>query len=705
MPDRSHSPHWLSADSMESRGGAFAALAALVVGWTIVACSLAGLLVAFVWFEPTVPELVAGAGALAAGAGTIVLARSGRWRFASGFAVCGVFVSLALGTFHSGNVLAPWSMGFFALVTLATLTLGGRAGAAATLASIACLAALAAAFRGEAAPPVDPAAVIVAQGIALLGVAFLLHFARARTEGALTAAERHERELGIRELELESVRERFQVLSESSQHLITELDMQGNVVYASPNHREVVGWAPEELIGRSWRKVIPPDLQVGADLAIPVQTLGAEMSVTTYRARHRDGSVLWLESRGRAFGAADGQTRLLAVTLDITQRVALETQLRQSQKLEAVGLLAGGVAHDFNNLLTVIDLNSELLLGEARFSGETALHEIREAGRRAQALTRQLLAFSRRRALRPRILDLDRTLSRVEGLLRRILGEHIEISFRPSLEPLHVFIDPTELEQVIVNLAVNARDAMPRGGRLEIATGLANRPSGAGDEKESWAVIEVRDEGEGMTPEVLSRLFEPFFTTKEVGQGSGLGLAVVHGIIEQSGGRVEVESESGVGTCFRISLRSVEAPASDELEAPAREPQTGGSETILIAEDDRMLRGLVCSILEDGGYRVIEAATGREALEAVERSEQGVDLLLTDLVMPEVDGRVLSARLAEISPASRTLFMSGHPDRGQPGAAQDDLPEGRVIAKPFTRGELLSTIRAVLDGQESGARA
>ena len=700
MPDRSSSLRWLAPTAMEGRRGALAASTARVVGWTMAACGLAGLAAGTLFFDPRPSNLLLCAGAIAVGVGTIALARLGYPRAAGFLAVGGSFAIVALGTWAAEHLLGPSTVGFFAMVIVAGLTLGGLGGVVTAAVSTAYLATLAYWLRAEPAVVVDPGRAVVAQGIVLMGVAVLLQFVRGRIDDALGQAESHELDLEARTRELESERERFQVMSENSQHLITELDLEGNILYASPNHREVLGWGPEELVGRDWLKVMHPEAQADAQLPLEEQLRGGEFAETCYRVRHRDGSILWLESMGRVFRTADGETRLLGVTRDVTERVALETQLRQSQKLEAVGLLAGGVAHDFNNLLTVIDLNSEILLGEDRFSEELAIQEIQAASQRAQSLTRQLLAFSRRQPLRPRVVDLEGTIRDVETLLLRVLGEHVTLMFHPSLEPLHVLIDPTELEQVVLNLVVNARDALPEGGRIEITTRRETRSlAEAGEAKESWAVLEVRDEGEGMGPDVMSRVFEPFFTTKEVGEGTGLGLAVVHGIVEQSGGRIEVESEPGRGTCFRVYLRRVEPTELEAQEARPPSPRATGAETILLAEDDRVVLRLVRSILEEGGYRVIEAASGLEALSLLQRGEETIDLLLTDVVMPKVSGRELGAQLAELRPGTPTVYMSGYPDRGRREPSLDPLPGDRVIGKPFKRSELLSMVRSALDGR------
>jgi CheY-like chemotaxis protein len=357
--------------------------------------------------------------------------------------------------------------------------------------------------------------------------------------------------------------------------------------------------------------------------------------------------------------------------------------------MEAVGRLAGGIAHDFNNLLTAISGYSEFLISgtdDPRLRRHA--EEIKRAAGRAAGLTGQLLAFSRRQVLNPRVLDLNATVVDMDMMLRRVIGEDVELltMLDPTLAPVRA--DPTQLEQVILNLAVNARDAMPDGGSMTIETTNVT--------VEDTAFVELRltDTGVGMGADELQQLFDPFFTTKD--GGTGLGLATVYGIVEQSGGRIEVESSPGLGASFRILLPaagSAVEPAGAEPEAPAA---ANGEETVLLVEDEAIVRRLVAEILESNGYSVLQAGDGPSALELLRRHTGGVDLLLTDVVMPDVNGRDLAERLAVISPSMRILFMSGYSDEAvyRHGVIS---PNAAFIEKPFTERTLAGKVREVLD--------
>jgi CheY-like chemotaxis protein len=374
--------------------------------------------------------------------------------------------------------------------------------------------------------------------------------------------------------------------------------------------------------------------------------------------------------------------------------------------MEAVGRLAGGVAHDFNNLLTVIASGTELLLQSLRDPAEREYAEmIRQAGERGAGLTRQLLAFSRRQVLRPEVLDLNALLTDLQRLLRRLIGEDIEQVTDLSPEAGRVRADRTQLEQVVMNLAVNARDAMPQGGRLTLRTHNANvsdqttplpRARGwvpPGD----YTVLEVRDTGLGMTEEVKAHLFEPFFTTKEQGKGTGLGLATVYGVVRQTGGHIVVESEPGQGTAFRIYLPRTDLPTASA--APAREAGAlqARQETVLLVEDEEAVRAMVRRILQAKGYTVLEACDGEEALQVSTRFAGGIDLMLTDVVMPRTDGLQLAGRLRELRPATRVLYMSGYPDDAL--VRQAVTASGKAfLQKPFSPGALAERVREVLDG-------
>ncbi len=381
----------------------------------------------------------------------------------------------------------------------------------------------------------------------------------------------------------------------------------------------------------------------------------------------------------------------------------LEQQLRQAQKMEAVGRLAGGVAHDFNNLLTVINGYAEMIIARAAVGSpdRADAEEILQAGERAAALSRQLLAFSRKQILAPRVLSLNAVVSGIERMLRRLMGEDIEIVTALDGGLVNVRADPGQIEQVLMNLAVNARDAMPNGGRLLLET--ANvvldeefRRSHPGAATGPHAMLGVSDTGTGMDAETQAHLFEPFFTTKEPGKGSGLGLSTVYGIVKQSGGSIRVYSEPGKGAVFKVYLPRVDAPAS--APGPAARPPgpLRGTETILLVEDADGIRKLMYEILREQGYALLLAADGNEAFRLVEQHPETIHLLLTDVVLPGMGGPAIAHRARALRPAIRVLFTSGYTDRGvvENGAIE---PGPNFLQKPFTAEELGRKVREVLD--------
>ncbi len=389
---------------------------------------------------------------------------------------------------------------------------------------------------------------------------------------------------------------------------------------------------------------------------------------------------------------------------DLTDRRQLESQLWHSQKMEAVGRLAGGVAHDFNNLVTVIGGYSDLLLMNLPRNSTLHRHaeEIKKAGDRAASLTRQLLAFSRRQVLEPRVLDLNAVIGNVEKMLRRLIGEDIVLStaLHPGLWPVKT--DPGQLEQVLLNLAVNARDAMPGGGKLTIETGNVTRTSTqAGRYRPTmppgqYVLLAVSDTGAGIDPEIRSHIFEPFFTTKEEGKGTGLGLATVYGIVKQSGGYIWVYSEPGQGASFKIYLpRAQEVSAN--LPGHAVQPHLrGGTETILVTEDEGAVRKLVHDALESAGYKVLEAEDAREALRLAGEHNNEIDLLLTDVVMPGINGRELAGKLRLLDSGIRVVYMSGYAENAI--VHHGIVDRGAVLLqKPFTPDELVRKVRETLD--------
>jgi two-component system cell cycle sensor histidine kinase/response regulator CckA len=397
----------------------------------------------------------------------------------------------------------------------------------------------------------------------------------------------------------------------------------------------------------------------------------------------------------------------VAVFDNITERKRLEAQLRQSQKMESVGRLAGGVAHDFNNLLTVMLSNAALAkdgLSE-RDPARSDIEEIEEAARRAAVLTRQLLAFARRQAAEPRALDLNAVTLAMDKMLRRLIGEDVELVTLLAENLGVVWADPGHVEQVLVNLAVNARDAMPGGGKLTIETSnltldaeYAARHVGVAPGE--YVLLAVSDSGHGMAPEILEHVFEPFFTTKELGRGTGLGLSTCYGIVKQSGGWIWVYSEPGQGTSFKIYLPRIQAEA--EAFAPAAPAALrGGSETILLVEDDAKVRDIALRSLRERGYRVLEAANGGEALRAAENQSEPIALLLTDVVMPQMGGRELAARVRALRPQIKVLYTSGYTE--QAIVHREVLGRGiAFLPKPFDPTSLARKVREVLDATEPG---
>ena len=421
------------------------------------------------------------------------------------------------------------------------------------------------------------------------------------------------------------------------------------------------------------------------------------------QARRKDGTPIWVIQNVSLLADEDGEEMILGTVFDVTERRRLEEQLLQSQKMEAVGRLAGGIAHDFNNLLTAIAGYSDLLLAElpGNDSRRESAVEIREAGRRAAGLTQQLLAFSRRQVLEPRVLDLNAVIAGMEKMLRRVIGEDIELTTALDTDLWRTMADPGQIEQAIVNLAVNARDAMPRGGRLTLETANVTL-----DEKfaSAYATVQpgphvmlaVSDTGVGMDAALQSRLFEPFFTTKERGKGTGLGLSTTYGIVKQSGGSIWVYSEPGVGTAFKIYLPRSEEPMTkrETPPVPLAAARTG-SETVLLVEDEAEVRRLVERLLRMQGYAVIAAASPAEAITAA-RAAGKIDLLVTDVIMPGMNGREMARLLAAERPRMRVLYMSGYTDAAI--AQQGILPPGTAfLSKPFTPDVLARKVREVLD--------
>ena len=515
----------------------------------------------------------------------------------------------------------------------------------------------------------------------------------ARLVPALRRAVREAEERAARKRAEEDLRQReesFHLLFESNPHPMWVFD-RDTLCFLEVNSAAIAhyGYSRDEFLAMRITDIRPAD--------------DAGNVVGAVRHRLKDGRVIDVEIAAHDI-EFEGRAGRLVVAHDVTERKRLEAQLLQSQKLEAVGQLAAGVAHDFNNLLNVITGYSELLLRSlpAKGTDRERTEQVRRAAERGAGLTRQLLAFSRRQVLEPRVLDLNAALADVQSMLTRLIGEDIRIvtSFDPALG--RVFADPGQMEQVLVNLVVNARDAMPEGGALVLETSNVDLDESyarthPGSTPGRHVRLAVSDTGHGMDAATASRVFEPFFTTKPRGKGTGLGLATVHGIVQQSGGHVDVYSELGHGTTFKIYLPRVEAEEARPADEGARVEPHRGTETIVLVEDEDGLRALIREVLEDAGYRVAEAADPEHGLAAVRAQPGGIDLLMTDVILPQMRGNELADRVREISPRARVVFMSGYTDEaiGQHAVL---TPGAHFLQKPFTLDALLAKVRAVLEG-------
>ena len=522
-----------------------------------------------------------------------------------------------------------------------------------------------------------------------------------RMVGAMSdVTRRHEAESLVRESE-----ERLRKLVENVLDVICEVDASGVVRYASPSVRTVLGYEPGQFIGRSALDLVHfEDLEhTGRTLRRTFEDAGV-VQRAEFRVRKADGEWAAFEASAKATTAADGTPIAVIAARDVTGRRELEERLRQATRLEAVGVLAGGVAHDFNNLLTSVLGHAELILGDVRGDDPIRpdLEEIRRAAHRAAELTRQLLAFSRRQVVAPRVVDLNHVIEGVATMLRRLLGEDITLDLDLARDLTPVFADAAQLEQVVVNLAANARDAMPKGGRLTIRTRMRSPPPDPRGlppvlARAGQVTVLVEDTGEGMDAKTLAHVFEPFFTTKPPGRGTGLGLATVYGIVSQAGGHISVESEVGRGTRFTIRLPPADLEAmyaTEDLPEPA--PAAVGSETILLVEDETPVRQLALRVLRTAGFQVL-AAPGPEEADRLAREFNGnIDLLLTDVVMPERSGPALAEGLVARRPGLRVLYMSGYTDGQlhQHGVLQRGVA---LLAKPFTPEQLVRRVRAALD--------
>jgi PAS domain S-box-containing protein len=504
--------------------------------------------------------------------------------------------------------------------------------------------------------------------------------------------------------------ERFHAIFQNAGIGIALGNLQGETIATNPALQKMLGYTAEELLSMPLPMADAQD--TAEDLRLMQEVVARVRDYYQLEKKYirHDGGILWGRLTVSMIFSPDGAPcYAVGMVEDITaQKLAAEAlarseeQLRQSQKMEAIGRLAGGVAHDFNNLLTAILGHTHLLLsalpdGEERVDADA----IRLAAERAAGLTRQLLAFSRKQAMQPLTLDLNEVVRSIEPMLLRLIGEDVRFATALAPEPCWVMADPTQLEQIIVNLTVNARDALQIGGQLEIATGIVERRDDGEDGNATagrYAVLSVRDTGCGILPANLPNIFEPFFTTKPAGQGTGLGLPTVYGIVRQSDGFVEVDSTMDVGTTMRVHLPLAPAPApgNDRTDAPVAESGSRGGETLLLVEDEDSVRGLATRILQAKGYRVLEANGGSAAIELLDGFAEPIDLLIADVIMPDLTGPNLAAIVRQRRPGIRTLFISGYTQdvmtqRGELAAHE------QLLEKPFTPSQLARRVRDVLD--------
>ncbi len=573
--------------------------------------------------------------------------------------------------------------------------------------------------RGEVtlvgAPSLDWLGVPLKQGDRTFGVLVVQSYTQnvrygEKEKDILTFVSQHVASAILRKRSQEELRRseaRYRSLVQSAVYGIYRSSVEGRFLDVNPALVSMLGYdSAEDLMQVNMADVYADPEERGRLLREYEQRDRVEGARVLWR--RKDGTVIDVRISGRTVRDRKKALRGFEMIVeDVTERSALEEQLRQSQKMEAVGRLAGGVAHDFNNLLTVIKGYGELMLEELKPTDpmRAEVEEVQKAADRAAALTRQLLAFSRRQVMAPKVIDLNEVVSNMDKLLRRLLGEDIDLftALDPYLGPVKA--DPGQIEQVIMNLAVNSRDAMPNGGKLTIETANVSLDEGYAREHVTvkpgeYVMLAVSDTGEGMDPETCSKVFEPFFTTKNEGKGTGLGLSTVYGIVKQSGGYIWVYSERGRGTAFKVYLPRV-AEAAERIQTPERERTApGGNETILLVEDEDGVRALIRQVLHKNGYTVLQAAHGGEALLLCERHKGDIDLLLTDVVLSQMTGRELAHRLAPLRPGMKVLYMSGYTDEAilhhgmlSPGSA--------FLQKPFTTEALTQKIREVLG---SGAK-
>lgn len=502
---------------------------------------------------------------------------------------------------------------------------------------------------------------------------------------------------------LQQCEQRFNDLFENTKDILFTLDLEGRVTSVNRAAEEVLGWSRTEALQMNIKSLVAPE-HVAVCVEMMRRILNEEpLHHFEIGLVSRDGRKVLMEASARLIRVDGKKAGVQGIARDVTERRHLESVVRQSQKLEAIGRLSGGLAHDFNNLLCVISGHSELLAErlEQNSAAIRSVMQIRKATDSAAALTRQLLAFSRRQVIHPQVVDLNSVVAETEKFLGRLVDENIE--FYTALDPGlgRVRVDPVQIEQVILNLVLNARDSMPQGGKLTIETGNVDLEE-AHQSRHSlipageYVLFAITDTGCGMNEETQSRIFEPFYTTKEFGKGTGLGLATVYGIVKQSGGYIWVYSEEGRGTTFKVYLPRIVDPLAAARPGRRNTEPIRGTETILVVEDAEPLRALTRDFLAESGYKVLEAINGEDAVRLARAYEGEIDLLLTDVVMPKMGGKPLVDQVLQFRPKTRVLFMSGYPNDGilQAGILTEKVP---LLEKPFTREILTKRVRQVLD--------
>lgn len=499
----------------------------------------------------------------------------------------------------------------------------------------------------------------------------------------------------------------LEAILESASQCILAVGRDGKILAANSRVEPMFGYAPDELQGQAVEVLVPEKLRKahqkhreGYFQAPRARPMGAGVDLV---ARRKDGSEFPVEIS--LSYPANGATPLaIAFISDITRRKSLESQLTQSQKMEAVGRLAGGIAHDFNNLLTVIAGYDRFLLDRLTTLDPLRVYaeEIMKAAERAAALTKQLLAFSRRQVVAPRVLEVNQAIRELEPMVQRLMGENIELLYKLTPHAGRVRIGPSQFDQVLLNLLINARDALPRGGRITVETRRVQldedyAKTHVGVNPGSFVMLAVSDNGMGMDRALQEHIFEPFFTTKGAEGGTGLGLATVYGIAKQYGGDVWVYSEVGVGTTFKVYFpRNLRKGDSGEVGVSTSEKRVG-SETVLVVEDDPGVRQLITALLRENGYTVLTASSPREALELSSQKSATIHLLLTDVVLPGISGQELANQLKRECTSLKVLFMSGYPENAMADHGVLD-PGANFVQKPFTFDELLVKVRGALDG-------